>query len=147
MEVTVHARNTHIDDGFRKAAGQKLSRAAKVFEGTGDIDVELIEERNPRRAGERFRLEVTAPAGTKVIRVNAAAATPEAALDTAVDRFGRQLQRHKERMIERTRHPADHPHLHGPLRDPELRRQRRQPRHVRCVSGRVRGSRQVSARR
>ena len=52
---------------------------------------------------------MTAPAGTKVIRVNAAAATPEAALDTAVDRFGRQLQRHKERMIERTRHPADHP--------------------------------------
>ena len=69
--------------------------------------MELIEEHNPRRAGERFRLEVTAPAGTKVIRVNAAAATPEAALDTAVDRFGRQLQRHKERMIERSRHHSD----------------------------------------
>jgi putative sigma-54 modulation protein len=109
LEVTVHARNTRIDDEFRKAAGQKLAKAAKVFEGTGDIDVELIEEHNPRLAGERFRLEVTAPAGAKVIRVGASAATPEAALDSAVDRFGRQLQRMKERMIDRTRHHSDHP--------------------------------------
>jgi putative sigma-54 modulation protein len=121
LEVTVHARNTHVDDGFRKAAGRKLAKAAKVFEGTGDIDVELIEEHNPRRAGERFRLEVTAPAGARVIRVNAAASSPEAALDSAVDRFGRQLLRLKERMIERSRHHSEHHQVTEPAEsEPEV---------------------------
>jgi putative sigma-54 modulation protein len=103
VAVTVHTRNAAIADGFRASAEEKLVRAAKVFDRTGDIDLEVSEEHNPRLADERYRLEVTAPAAGQVIRIVASADTPEAALDLAVDRFTGQLRKLKERLIDRHR--------------------------------------------
>lgn len=103
MDVRLHARNTELDDGFRETALEKLRRAVKVFDGAGDVDLELSEEHNPRLANEKFRVELTAPAGHRTVRVVSTAATPEAALDDAVDRFARQLRRLKEKLIDRSR--------------------------------------------
>lgn len=104
MEVRVHARNTTLDEAFRGLVVEKLGHAAKVFEHqVADIDVEVTEEHNPRIAAERFRLELTSSAAGHVIRVVAAAATPESALDLAEDRFNQQLRRLKERLIGRSR--------------------------------------------
>lgn len=103
MKVQLHSRNGHLDDGFRATAEQKLTKAAKVFDGVGDVDLEVSERTNPRRAAERYKLELTTSAGGRILRVESAAATPEAALDDLTDRFTRQLRRLKERMIERNR--------------------------------------------
>jgi putative sigma-54 modulation protein len=104
MNVRVHTRNADVTEGFRQAATDKLSHAARVFESqAGDIDVEVSEEHNPRLSAARYRLEVTAPAAGHVIRIIAAANTPEAALDEAVDRFNNQLKRLKGRIIDRGR--------------------------------------------
>jgi len=104
MEVRVHARNTTLDDSFRTLVVEKLGHAARVFEHQlADIDVEVTEEHNPRIAAERFRLELTSSAAGHVIRVAAAAATPESAIDLAEDRFNQQLRRLKERLISRGR--------------------------------------------
>lgn len=104
MAVRVHARNTTVDDGFRELVVEKLGHAARVFEHqVADIDVEVTEEHNPRLASERFRLELTSSAAGHVIRVVAAAATPETAIDLAEDRFNQQLRRLKERLIGRNR--------------------------------------------
>ena len=104
MAIRVHARNTTLDDGFRELVVEKLGHAARVFEHQlGDIDVEVTEEHNPRIAAERFRLELTSSAAGHVIRVIAAAGTPETAVDLAEDRFNQQLRRLKERLIGRSR--------------------------------------------
>ena len=104
MEVRVHTRNTTLDEAVRAHAVEKLGHAARVFEHkVGDVDVELSEEHNPRLASERFRLEVTSTAAGHVIRVVSAASTPEAALDSAVDRFNQQLRKLKERLIDKHR--------------------------------------------
>lgn len=104
MEVRVHTRNTTLDDTVRALAIDKLGHAARVFEQkVGDVDVEVSEEHNPRLAAERFRLEVTASAAGHVIRVITAASTPEAAVDSAVDRFNQQLKKLKERLIDKHR--------------------------------------------
>jgi putative sigma-54 modulation protein len=104
VEIRVHARNTTLDEAFRDVVIDKLGHAARVFEHQlGDIDVEVTEEHNPRLAGERFRLELTSSAAGHVIRVVAAAGTPETALDLAEDRFNQQLRRLKERLIDRNR--------------------------------------------
>jgi putative sigma-54 modulation protein len=110
MEVRVHARNTTLEQGFRELVIEKLGHAARVFEHqVTDIDVEVTQEHNPRIAAERFRLELTSSAAGHVIRVEAAAATPESALDLAEDRFNQQLRRLKERLIGRNRrsHPRE----------------------------------------
>jgi putative sigma-54 modulation protein len=104
MEITVHARNTTVDEVVRETAVDKLGHAARVFENAlSDIDVEFSEEHNPRLAAERFRIEVTTSGAGQTIRIVSAAASPEAALDLAVDRFDRQLKRLKERLIGRNR--------------------------------------------
>ncbi|HKX74634.1 MAG TPA: ribosome-associated translation inhibitor RaiA [Acidimicrobiia bacterium] len=104
MEVRVHTRNAVIGDATRVAAMDKITRAARVFEDQlTDVDVELAEEHNPRLAAERYRLEVTTTAAGRLIRIVTTAASPEAAVDLAVERLNRQLLRLKKRLIGRSR--------------------------------------------
>ena len=100
MDIRVHARGTDLDPGFRSAVEDKLQKAAKVFDHAGDVDVELTEEHNPRRTEDKFRLELTSLTGGRLLRIEASAPTPDAALDDAVDRFTRTMRRHKERVID-----------------------------------------------
>ncbi len=99
VDIQLTARNTSIDPDFRDLVNDKVSRAAKVFDQVASVDVELIEETNPRRSDDRFRLELTSAVGGRVVRIEVAAATPDAALDGAVDRFTKTVRRHKERII------------------------------------------------
>ncbi|GIU92200.1 MAG: ribosomal subunit interface protein [Acidimicrobiia bacterium] len=100
LDIELHTRNTSVDDVFRETVVEKLSRAARFFPQLGSVDVEIIEEPNPRRSEDRFRVELTTSAAGRVIRVESAAPQPEAALDDAVDRFARTLRRWKEKLID-----------------------------------------------
>lgn len=105
LDVTFRARNAEVDDTYRTTAIEKAQHSARFFERVGDIDVELSQEKNAKNAEDRFRLEITSLAAGHVVRVEASSETPEAALDTAVERFERQLRRLKERLISRSRRP------------------------------------------
>lgn len=99
VEIRLTARNTGLDDEYRSLVTEKVGRAAKVFDQVGSVDVELIEETNPRRTEDRYRLELTSTVGGRVVRIETSAATPESALDGAVDRFTKTVRRLKERII------------------------------------------------
>ncbi len=99
MEVRLTGRHADLDDGFREMAAEKLGRAAKVFDAVDSIDAELTESHN-RRTDDRFRLEVNTMVHGRFVRIVSDAATAEAALDDAADRFSRQLKRMKERLID-----------------------------------------------
>lgn len=99
VDVRLHSRNTNIDERFRAVVEEKVSHAGRVFDHDTRVDVELSEQHNPRRAPERFRIELTSPVGGRFLRIASDAGTPEAALDDAVDRFTNQLRRMKERVI------------------------------------------------
>lgn len=101
--MRLSARNTEVTDGFRRTVAAKMNRAARVFSDLASVDVEIIQETNPRLAGERFRIELSGQALGRIVRVEAAAPTPEAALDNATDRFTRRIRRLKERVIDRNR--------------------------------------------
>lgn len=122
MDVKMHGRNFHIEDRFRELAETKIARAAKFFDGVGSADVEVTEERNPRIADERFRVEITAAAAGNVVRVAGAAGTAEAALDVSAERFGQQMKKLKGRLITRSRR-GENKHLNEPAdlveEDPE----------------------------
>lgn len=110
MEIIVHGRNSDLTEDDRVKAEERVEHATRVFEQAVEkIDVELFEEPNPRQSGERFRVEVTAFAAGRVVRIEAAAGFAEAALDDAVDRLTRQLRRLKERLIDRNRRPEPDP--------------------------------------
>jgi len=103
LDVKMHGRNFRIDDQFRETAAAKIARAGRFFDGVNAADVEVTEERNPRIADERFRVEITASAAGNVVRVVGAASTPEAALDTTAERFTQQMKKLKGRLITRSR--------------------------------------------
>jgi putative sigma-54 modulation protein len=104
LEIIVHGRNADLSEGDRSATQTRVAHATRVFEQAVEkIDVELFEESNPRQGDERFRVELTAFAAGRVVRIEAAAAFVEAAVDDAVDRLTRQLRRLKERLITRNR--------------------------------------------
>ena len=98
MDIKMHGRNFHVEDRFRESAESKVARAARFFDGIGSVDVEVTEERNPRIADERFRVEITTSAAGNVIRVAGAASTADAAVDVTVDRLGQQMKKLKGRL-------------------------------------------------
>lgn len=107
MEVRVHGTNTTVDDDLRGLAEEKVAHAARVFEDTMFADVEFAEESNPRISDARYRVEITARAAGRVVRVESAEPDERAALEVAVDKLERQLRRLKERLIDRSRRSGD----------------------------------------
>jgi putative sigma-54 modulation protein len=103
VEVRVHGNHTTIAPDLRDLAADKVAHAARVFDDVLFADVEFSEEQNPRIADGRYRVEITSTAAGQVVRVEAAAFDERAALDTAVDKYERQLRRLKERLITRGR--------------------------------------------
>ncbi len=99
MEVRINSRNTEVSETFRQAVIAKINRATRVFSDLSAVDVEIIQESNPRLSAERFRIELTGHALGRMIRSEAAAPGPEMALDTASDRFTRRIRRLKEKVI------------------------------------------------
>lgn len=102
MDVRVHGRKVQLDDRLEDTARTKVAKAARFFQGVAEADVEISEEANPRVA-DRFRVEITSRVAGSTVRVAAGGETAEAALDTAVEKFGVQLRKMKERLIDRSR--------------------------------------------
>ncbi len=119
MDVRLHARNTPIDDRFREAVTEKVTRASKVFDTGGSVDVEVAEEKNPRRSDDKYRLEITGSFGGRLVRIATSAGSPEAALDDAVDRFTKRLRRLKEKLIDSHRKPEAVPGVRQEMENPE----------------------------
>ena len=109
MDVRLHSRNTTIDDDFRAVVEDKVGHAGRVLDHDTMVDVELSEQHNPRRAPERFRIELSSSIAGRFVRIASDASSPEAALDDAVERFTRQLRRMKEKTIDSRRRSSPVP--------------------------------------
>jgi len=116
VNVRIHGRNTEVADDIRKLAEEKIEHAGRIFNDVTDVDVEFSENGNPRATDARYRVEITSKAGTQIVRVESDAFDVRAALDTASDKYERQLRKLKERLIQRSR-KASHKDL-NPLIQP-----------------------------
>ncbi|MCL1598342.1 MAG: ribosome-associated translation inhibitor RaiA, partial [Actinomycetia bacterium] len=105
MTVRIHGRNMQLQDQIKKIAEDQVRHAGRIFDDGGSVDVEFTEHQNPRLADERFRVEITSKAAGTIVRVEAQAPDPRAALDLATDKYERKLRRLKERLIQRNRVP------------------------------------------
>jgi ribosomal subunit interface protein len=97
VDIIVKSRNTAVDDRFRTSVHDKLGRLAKLDASVDRIDVEIAEERNPRLADVRMRVELTCRRRGPVIRAEAAAADEHAALDLAIGKLDMRLRRAVDR--------------------------------------------------
>ena len=97
MDIVVKGRKAEVTERFRKHVVEKLSRIERFDGKTMSLDVELSRERNPRQAERCDRIEITMRTRGPVVRAEACAADPYAALDLAAAKLEAQLRRAADR--------------------------------------------------
>ncbi|GLZ10308.1 ribosomal subunit interface protein [Actinomadura sp. NBRC 104425] len=97
MEIIVRGRHTDVDDRFRRHVDGKLSKIERLNQKVIRVDVEVSQERNPRLADHRERVEITIRSRGPVIRAEAAAEDRYGALDAAMDKLENRLRRRNDR--------------------------------------------------
>ncbi len=96
MNITVRG-DTEVNDRFRRHVDNKLAKIERLDQKVIRVDVEVSEERNPRLADQRERVELTIRSRGPVIRAEAAADDRYGALDLALDKLESRLRRGSER--------------------------------------------------
>src|SRR5690348_9947277 len=97
VDIVVKGRHTEVAERFRGHAQDKLAKVVKLDAKVSRIDVEVCEEHNPRLADQRSRVELTCRTRGPVVRAEAAAPDPYAALDVAASRLEARLRRAADR--------------------------------------------------
>ena len=97
MDIVVKGRHTDVAERFRGHAQDKLAKVVKLDGKVSRIDVEVCEEHNPRLADQRSRVELTCRTRGPVIRAEASAPDPYAALDLASSRLEARLRKAADR--------------------------------------------------
>lgn len=102
MTVRVHGRNMQVPEDIKVFAEGRVEHAGRIFNDGGPVDVEFSEMTNPR-IDEKYTVEITSHVAGHIVRIEADAGDERSALDTAADKYERQLRRLKERLIQRNR--------------------------------------------
>lgn len=97
MDVTVTARHTTVSDRFRRHLEEKVEKVEQLCPQCHRIDAVVGEEKNPRQQSEKHRIELTVHSKGPVVRGEASAVDPYAALDLALDKLYERLRRARDR--------------------------------------------------
>ncbi|MEV7021702.1 ribosome-associated translation inhibitor RaiA [Kitasatospora sp. NPDC093558] len=97
MDIVVKGRKTEVPKRFREHVAEKLEKVQKFDGKVISLDVEVSKEHNPRQADRSERVEITLRTRGPVIRAEAAAGDPYAALDLASAKLDAQLRKSADR--------------------------------------------------
>jgi ribosomal subunit interface protein len=99
VDIVVKGRKTEVPERFRKHVAEKLKleKIQKLDGKVISLDVEVSKEPNPRQADRCDRVEITLRSRGPVIRAEAAANDPYAALDLAADKLEARLRKQHDK--------------------------------------------------
>ncbi len=97
MDIVVTALHVEVPDRFRRHLEDKLAKVEQLSPRVQRIDVKISHESNPRQADTCERVELTVTASGPVIRAEASADDPYAALDLAQEKLMERLRRARDR--------------------------------------------------
>jgi ribosomal subunit interface protein len=103
VDIVVKGRKTEVPERFRKHVAEKLKleKIQKLDGKVISLDVEVSKETNPRQADRCDRVEITLRSRGPVIRAEASAADPYAALDLATGKLEARLRKQHEKRYNR----------------------------------------------
>ena len=107
MEIVVKGRRTEVSERFRRHVQDKLTKLERWDGKIVSVDVEVAKERNPRLTDVCERVEITCVTRGALIRAEAAAADPYAALDLAYAKLEVRMRKSADR--RRVHHGARTP--------------------------------------
>ena len=97
MDIVVKGRHTEVPERFRAHVTEKLAKVPRLEPRVISIDVEVSSESNPRQSGTCERIELTVTSRGPVVRAEAAAQDPYAALDAAYAKLEARLRKARDR--------------------------------------------------
>ena len=104
MDIVVKSRHHEVTDRFRRHVMEKLAKVQEMDGKAISLTVVLSEEKNPRQAEQKDRIELTLDWPGPVVRAEACAADPYSALDLATAKLQTQVRKAKDRRkIQRNR--------------------------------------------
>jgi len=106
VDIVVKGRKTEVPERFRKHVAEKLEKIQKLDGKVISLDVEVSKEPNPRQADRSDRVEITLLTRGPVVRAEASAADPYAALDLAVGKLEARLRKAADK--RRVHHGGSH---------------------------------------
>lgn len=101
MDITVVGRQMSVSDRFQRHLEDKLDKVTQLAPGASRVEVEVSSEKNPRRAEDKERVELTVHDDGQVIRAEARAEDLYSALDLAIDKLMERLRRARDRRKDR----------------------------------------------
>jgi ribosomal subunit interface protein len=103
VDIVVKGRKTEVPERFRKHVAEKLNleKIQKLDGKVISLDVEVSKEPNPRQADRCDRVEITLRSRGPVIRAEASANDPYAALDLAAEKLDAQLRKQHDKRYTR----------------------------------------------
>jgi ribosomal subunit interface protein len=101
VDIIFKARHTDVLERFRTHATAKLMRIEKLDSKAIRVDVEVLEEHNPRLSDQKERVELTLISRGPKIRAEAAAEDRFSALDMALAKLESRLRRACDRRKDR----------------------------------------------
>nr|WP_198535631.1 ribosome-associated translation inhibitor RaiA [Streptomyces caatingaensis] len=103
VDIVVKGRKTEVPERFRKHVAEKLKldKIQKLDGKVISLDVEVSKEPNPRQADRSDRVEITVRGRGPVIRAEAAATDPYAALDLATAKLEARLRKQHDKRLSR----------------------------------------------
>jgi ribosomal subunit interface protein len=106
VDVIVKGRGVQVTDQIRRVAEHKLAKLERLDPQIRKLEVEIMEERNPRIDGSH-RVDVAADTARKVFRAHGTGRDVDSALDEATRRLERQIGDFRSKL--RDRHKAGPP--------------------------------------
>ncbi len=97
MEIVVTGRHTEVPERFRRHLEEKLAKVTQLAPRVQRLDVVVSHEPNRRQSKACDRVEITCLDRGPVVRAEACADDPYAALDVAVGKLFERLRRMRDR--------------------------------------------------
>jgi putative sigma-54 modulation protein len=100
MRIAMKGRNVPVSDGLRERVNKKFAKVARQVSPLADMEVELIEERNPSIKDSQV-VEVTLHLKGTTLRAREASHSMTHSINLAAEDLARQVKRHREKRRRR----------------------------------------------
>jgi ribosomal subunit interface protein len=100
VDLVLKARGARITEQVRRTAEHKLGKIARLVPDAIRLEVEVVEETNPRIDGGR-RVEVACATPRKTYRAHGSGRDVDAAIDQVVERLERQISHYRGKLHDR----------------------------------------------
>lgn len=97
MEIIIHLRNAQVAADFKGIVTDKLKALTRFHVKIDRVEVEVIEEKNPRQGKHDHKVVITSHGAGPLIRAEAAEFNGVAAFDKAIENFELQIRKIHER--------------------------------------------------